>query len=323
MGLFGGQMRRHMFLAALAVMTVVGCAQSPSRFPLPYEPAAGPNISDLTVKANGGDVEAMVRLGQAYLDGYGSGDLAVAERWLVAAADRNASEAFTALAALHFRDPSRDDKGGNGSLRWIRLALRPFCREVSSNPAEGMRWLLKGADTGDADIMVTIGDNYRQSSCFRNPQEGVRWYRLGAEIGSLQAMLNLADAYFTGEGVEKDFAQGRRWRELAFAGSIGFGGGNGFAFLTPKNGGPVAGTTCSVLWLDLTAPLERCDGRPIETLKALAAAGDGKAMRELEIQYRNGNPYRAIERSEAEAARWRAAADAVNGRSGVAEFGRR
>jgi TPR repeat protein len=94
--------------------------------------AQTPYSKNLEKQANGGNIEAMVSLGKAYLYGNGTAkNEKNAEKWLHKAADKNSVEAFDLLI------------DGYGS--WDLIA---------NDPKKAMKWAKKGAETGIPQLQL-------------------------------------------------------------------------------------------------------------------------------------------------------------------------
>ncbi len=141
-----------------------------------------------------GYVNAMVYLGQMYLDGQAvPKDDAKAKQLFEAAAAKGETAAFTALAWIY--------RAGVG---------------VPQDYAKALAYYREGASRGNDWAMTNIGEFYKEGyGVTADPAEAVRWYTAGAKSGELTAQTRLARMYQTGDGVEKDFAKARFWFETA------------------------------------------------------------------------------------------------------------
>src|SRR5216683_2602785 len=82
--------------------------------------------------------------------------------------------------------------------------------------AEGVKWLRKSADQGNAAGEFWLGATYDSGAgVAKDTAEALRWYRKAGDQGYAAAQYNLGQAYNLGNGVEKDRAEAARWWQKA------------------------------------------------------------------------------------------------------------
>lgn len=87
---------------------------------------------------------------------------------------------------------------------------------VPKNEAEGVKWLRKSAEQGNADGEFWLGAAYYSGTGIaKDTTEALRWYRKAGDKGNAAAQYNLGQAYNLGNGVEKDTAEAARWWQKA------------------------------------------------------------------------------------------------------------
>jgi hypothetical protein len=87
---------------------------------------------------------------------------------------------------------------------------------VPKDEAEGVKWLRKSADQGNAAGQFWLGASYYSGTgVAKDTAEALRWYRKAGDQGYAAAQYNLGQAYNLGNGVEKDPAESVRWWQKA------------------------------------------------------------------------------------------------------------
>jgi len=87
---------------------------------------------------------------------------------------------------------------------------------VPKDEAEGVKWLRKSAEQGNADGEFWFGAAYDSGNgVAKDRAEALRWYRKAGDQGNAAAQYNLGQAYNLGNGVEKDTAEAARWWQKA------------------------------------------------------------------------------------------------------------
>ena len=153
-------------------------------------------VKRLLRAAQGGDPNAMVRMGEFYRQGIGvEKDLAEAVKWLRKATETGQPEAMFNLGLMYHN--------GEG---------------VKRDLAKAVEWYRKAAEAGGAAGMNRMGLWYAEGKYVeKDLTEAAKWFRKSAEAGFVPAMYNLADAYERGLGVEKDVAEAAKWSKAAEA----------------------------------------------------------------------------------------------------------
>lgn len=188
-------------LAALAAAPEARAQQpAPGAANVVASPAAANPVLALQRSAEAGDVNAMVRLADAYRDGTGGMERnrALALQWYVKAAERDNIGSMTEAAYGHLQ--------AWGGQR---------------NEAEAARWYRRAAEKGDATGAYWLSEFHRQGwgGVAQSPAEMLRWLQVAARAGHPGAMRDLGAAFEQGQGVVADRAQALNWyRQAATAG---------------------------------------------------------------------------------------------------------
>ena len=83
-------------------------------------------------------------------------------------------------------------------------------RETNSAVAE--RWMLRGAEHGDASTQFWLGVAYEQNWFGTTDIElAIKWYRKAAEAGDPDAQVELGQKYADGEGVKQSYELAAKW----------------------------------------------------------------------------------------------------------------
>jgi len=78
---------------------------------------------------------------------------------------------------------------------------------VVQNYAEARRWFRKAAEQGHAEAQFFTGRGLAEM----DDKGAVHWYRKAAKQGHASAQMWLGHAYYSGEGVGKDYVEAARW----------------------------------------------------------------------------------------------------------------
>src|SRR5437899_366284 len=70
---------------------------------------------------------------------------------------------------------------------------------------------LRAAEAGDVTAQLNIAREYAEGKDFGTPADAAIWFRRAAEQGSAEGAWRLGHLYATGEGVDQDLAEARRW----------------------------------------------------------------------------------------------------------------
>lgn len=131
-------------------------------------------------RAESGDVAAMVKVGEAYLNGDingGKSDSKSAFKWFKKAADKGSTEAMGIVGSLYSR--------GEG---------------VEKDHGEAFKWSLKAAQKGDLDAQYFIGLNYYDGQGVEEDlTKAVQWLGKAMDRGHSEAKDKLVEMYLNGE----------------------------------------------------------------------------------------------------------------------------
>jgi TPR repeat protein len=165
--------------------------------------------------AEQGNVEAQIKLGDAYSTRYSAADQARATKWYRKAAEQGNAEAQYTLGSRLV----------NAQGTWQR-----------ANYVEGAAWYRKAAEQGHTKAQRSLGDIYAHGlhaadvqGVDKNEAEAEKWYykadeeyrkvaeeyRKAAEQGNAVAQYNLAGMYAAGRGVAKNEKEAVNWYRKA------------------------------------------------------------------------------------------------------------
>jgi TPR repeat protein len=156
-------------------------------------------FKEFKAKAEKGDAEAQVGLGNCYANGAGvAWDYVQAAQWYRKAADQGYARAQFILGVCYVN--------GKG---------------VTSNQVEAVNWWRKSAEQGYADAQFDLGLRYENGPGVEKDRLlAAQWYRKAADQGHPNAQLYLGHCYARGEGVEKDEIEAYAYYNLAGIHSI-------------------------------------------------------------------------------------------------------
>ncbi|MBO0742402.1 MAG: SEL1-like repeat protein, partial [Hyphomicrobiaceae bacterium] len=166
--------------------------------------------------ADGGDGQAMHRLGRMYAGGIGTvRDDVQAARWFRRGADSGNLDATVALAIalLEGRGVLKEE---SEALRLFRVAAAEDQIEAmnrlghivlegkiaAKDPLEAARLFTKAAELGHVASMVEIGRMYGHGNGIAaDPDKAALWFKRAADLGNANAMADLALLHIQGKGV--------------------------------------------------------------------------------------------------------------------------
>ena len=153
-------------------------------------------FGEYKAKAETGDAEAQVTLGDCYCDGTGvAKDVVAAVRWYRKAADQRNAKGQRRLGFSYAK--------GLG---------------VKQDDAAAAKWWRKAADQGDATAQANLGDCYLDGKGVeKNETEAAEWFRKAAAQGDAIAQFKLGFCYSLGKGVKQDDAEAVTWFRKAAA----------------------------------------------------------------------------------------------------------
>ena len=187
-------------------------------------------VIDLQQRANAGDPEAQVALGNAYESGQGvTESVTEAARWYERAAssghvgaqlnlatmylDGQGVRRNTALAARWFRAAA--DRGDAVAQFNLGVLLETGAPGVTRDLAAAANWYGKAADQGLYLAQYRLGVLYEQGrGVTRNTRAAAAWYRKAADRDHPEAQLALG-ALYAARGELSDIVEAHKWLNLA------------------------------------------------------------------------------------------------------------
>ena len=197
------------------------------------EPGQPPvnTTAELRAKAEKGDVQSQVELGEVFFHGVAglTKDAKEAVKWFQKAAEQNNARAQFNLGCCYDRGQgvAKDEKE---AAKWFRKAAEQnfaraqlnlgWCYDwgqgVTKDAKEAVTWYRRAAEQNHA------GAQYRLGCCYdwgrgvaKDEKEAVKWYRKAAEQNNAGAQFNLGWCYDTGRGVAKDEKEAVTWYRKA------------------------------------------------------------------------------------------------------------
>lgn len=189
-------------------------------------------FTEIHKKADKGDPEAELALGQLYATGTGvSRSFSKALKWHRKAAEHGLARAQYQLGL--------DYAGGMGvkedkatALEWFQKAAEQGLPEAQfgtglaflngrgtdENATEAVKWFKKAAAQGYADAQYELGNCYLEGTGVpKDPVAGVNLFKQSAEAGLPAAQRALGLCYQLGKGITRDYVQAYKWLSLAAA----------------------------------------------------------------------------------------------------------
>jgi len=97
-------------------------------------------------------------------------------------------------------------------VQWLLAVEYITGKGVAKNEAEGVKWLRKSAEFGQARSQCDLAHCYMDGTGVKiDYNEGVKWYRKAAEQGYIVAQNRLGRCYYLGTGVSKDYSESAKW----------------------------------------------------------------------------------------------------------------
>jgi TPR repeat protein len=191
----------------------------------------GEAVTQLQAQARRGDLLAVERLADLYLDGTGvPKDAKRAAALYEAAADRGRTGAQVKLARLLQRgqdalapDPAKAatyfqmaaDQGHVGA-GYTLAQMYADGAGVAQDGSRAVALYEQSAAQGETRAYAKLGDLYARGGAVRQDHaEAVRWYTLAAQHGDPKGLFKLGEAYERGQGVPADLVQALMWYSLA------------------------------------------------------------------------------------------------------------
>ncbi len=170
----------------IVMVLVMGC----------YVWAAGEDLAQLRKKAEAGDVDAQVELGNKYALGVGgvSRNIPEAAKWIRMAAEKGNADAQNKFAIMN--------EGGYG---------------VPRDPKAAVSWFEKAAQQGNTNAEQRLAFCYRSGTYVdKSATKAVKYYQMAAEAGVPDAQVLLGLIYETGlDEVQHDYALALKWLHKA------------------------------------------------------------------------------------------------------------
>ena len=214
-------------------------------------------------------------------------------------------------------------RGGDGKSCY--LVGRIYIQVSDTSAAQ--YWFHRGADAGDLQSMISIGDHNDGglviqngiSTVHRDTHEAIKWYRMAAEKGSAFAMLKLGLLYTRGRGIARDPVEAARWfkqgadagnlpsmRELAACYAQGIGVKKDMVEavrlyrLPAEKNDPIAAFALAEIY-EAGIGAAKDEAEAARLYRIAAGWGDRKAMLKLSEMYRDG---RGVPKDESVAQAW-------------------
>jgi uncharacterized protein len=197
-------------------------------------PRDTPDISALIAKAESGNPEAQLELGQTFSERKTLEGLTQAVYWFRKAAEQGYADAEMRLAGAYGAGEgvSRDNnfalywlmkaaEDGQATAQWVLGALYRDGREVERNEEKAFDLFLRAAKQGDVDSQFSVAQMYEEGDVVpQNYVRAVNWYKKASEHvpdrgGAGQARNNLGFLYSDGTGVPQDFVTAYMYFALA------------------------------------------------------------------------------------------------------------
>jgi TPR repeat protein len=235
--------------------------------------------------AEGGNGQAMHRLGRMYAGGIGTPrDDGEAARWFRKGADAGNKDAVAALgvALLRGQGVAKDPFEGVRLLRmaagqdqfeamnWLgHLLLKG--RIVEKDPLEAARLFTRAGELGHAPSMADIGRMYVQGSGVAvDPSKALMWFKRAADLGNAGGMAGLGWLYQEGKGVGADIGKAVAWYRRA-----------------ADLGNPAAMGDLALLHIQGKG-VERSESAAVDLLRKAADLGNSLAMHNLAWMLQGG-----------------------------------
>ncbi|KAJ3084495.1 hypothetical protein HDU99_000497 [Rhizoclosmatium hyalinum] len=170
--------------------------------------------------ANIGDSDSMLNIGKAYLEGSAGLERHVewAKVWLQEAASRDSTEAMVLLGQMYLDGTVKKWEVKHNIKRLGRneQEMRDYDLSIAAD------WFQRAAQAGDLDGMFQLAKCYEGGfGVPNNPQQAFEWYLLGAIKGYPKAQNVTGWCYSQGYGVEKNKTEACKWyRKAAEAGLV-------------------------------------------------------------------------------------------------------
>lgn len=200
-------------------------------FAIPFA-AMAQDIEELLPKAQGGNVQAMVELAEAYVNSWDDGSEEKAFKWYSKAAEAGNAEAMFNLYKAYYFGNLGQDSDENRAQQWLDKAIAKGHGEamftkanslIYENETEGLKLMTKSAEAGYASAQAYLATFYNNSwDDNYNPSKAFEWAKKAAEQDLGEAQYLLATFYLKGVGTTANKSEALKWLKKAAENDYGF-----------------------------------------------------------------------------------------------------
>jgi TPR repeat protein len=194
---------KKFLITILFVVTIAGCQPEKNDVAVDESGNIVNEIKSLEKKASGGDIEAMLKLGELFLNGEGIEiNYAEAIKWLEMASVKGSARAKSYWGIILV-------SGGHGVEKDEKLGVDLMIQAAEQNDGmaqyilaqyylgtkqteRGLIFMEKAAEGGMLQAQMALGDYYGSNTDGRNLDKAVKWYRRASGQNYAPAMNNLA-----------------------------------------------------------------------------------------------------------------------------------
>ncbi|MDR2837938.1 MAG: sel1 repeat family protein [Azonexus sp.] len=171
---------------------------------------------DLRDRAEKGDADAQVEVGERYSGGYGVKlDITQAIAWYKKADAQGNADAPYFLGRIYENGHIGVEQDDAQAIAWYRKAaerghdnVQDALNRIAARAAI-LRDLRERAEKGDADAQLKLGAMHQSQR--NDDRQAVVWYAKAAEQGNAAAQYALGQMYQLGRGLEKDETKAAAW----------------------------------------------------------------------------------------------------------------
>ena len=194
-------------LAAFALVLTVGilaaCGKGQKQFEQgekafkakDYETA----ITQFKLAAEQGNADAMNRLAECYLNGYGvEKDAMEAGKWYTEAKNNGPKNTDVNIHVIEYYEKANQGLAeGFSSFGDLYAGEAVGSSSVKEDIWEAVKWYKKAAEQGDIHAMLTLGLLYERgdNGVRKDLKEAEKWFRMAVEKGNAHAMFLLGTLY--------------------------------------------------------------------------------------------------------------------------------
>lgn len=187
--------------------------------------AMAQDIEELLPKAQGGNVQAMVELAEAYANSWDDGSAEKAFKWYSKAAEAGNAEAmFNLYKAYNYGNLGQESDEARGN-QWLEKAIAKGHGEAMFTKANsliyedenaGLKLMTKSAEAGNANAQAYLATYYNNSwNDNYNPSKAFEWAKKAAEQNLGEAQYLLATFYLKGVGTAANKSEALKWLKKA------------------------------------------------------------------------------------------------------------